>query len=49
VIAQSQRLMTKELGTRSNWNLDIDFYRGRKTGEKPLKQARESTTDSTHI
>jgi hypothetical protein len=37
---------------RSNWNLSVDFYRGRKTGEpgeKPLWQGREPTTNSTHM
>jgi hypothetical protein len=31
---------------------NVDFYGGRKTeepGEKPSKQGRESTTNSTHI
>jgi hypothetical protein len=28
---------------------NIDFCRGRKTGEKPSKQGRESTTNLTHI
>jgi hypothetical protein len=31
---------------------NVDFCRGRKTGEpggKPLKQGRESTTNSTHM
>jgi hypothetical protein len=31
---------------------NVDFYGGRKTrepGEKPLKQGRESTNNSTHV
>jgi hypothetical protein len=33
-----------ELGFRN-----VGFYGGRKTGEKPSKQGRESTTNSTHM
>ena len=43
--------MTKVSDARSNWNLEVDFYGGRKTGvpgEKPLKHRREPT-NSTHI
>jgi hypothetical protein len=28
---------------------NVDFCGGRKAGEKPLKQGRESTTNSTHM
>ena len=43
--------MTKVSDARSNWNLEGDFYGGRKTGvpgEKPLKHRREPT-NSTHM
>ena len=39
--------------SRSNWNFrNVDFCRGRKTGEpgeKPSEQGREPTTNSTHL
>ena len=43
--------MTKVFDARSNWNLEVDFCGGRKTGvhgEKPSKHRREPT-NSTHI
>ena len=51
LILPSRRLMIKVFNARSNWNLEVDFYGGRKTGvprEKPLKHRREPT-NSTHI